>query len=103
MDRWDVMMAEATTGHTSKRERSTGCGGTFQKKHCSTIQSLTVGGSLYESNAPTLIPLARAATHFWRNLRKFVPFGGGNLSAEPSSAGRGDVSKGILRPPAQAD
>ena len=68
--------AEATTGHTSKRERSTGCGGTFQKKHCSTIQSLTVGGSLYESNAPTLIPLARAATHFWRNLRKFVPFGG---------------------------
>ena len=41
-----------------------------------TIQSLTVGGSLYDSNAPTLIPLARAATHFGRNLRKFVSFFG---------------------------
>ena len=76
----------------------------FQKKHCSTIQSLTVGGSLYEYNAQTLIPLARAATHVWRNLRKFVPFLG-NISQprQPSSAGRGDVSKGTLRPPAQAD
>ena len=102
--RWDVMMGRRRQPATRARERGAQAPAGVHSKRSTAVKSLTVGGSLYEYNAQTLIPLARAATHFWRNLRKFVPCLG-NISQprQPSSAGRGDVSKGTLRPPAQAD
>ena len=61
---------------TLARERGAQAPAGVHSKRSTAVKSLTVGGSLYEYNAQTLIPLARAATHFWRNLRKFVPFWG---------------------------
>ena len=68
--------------------------GTFQKKHCSTIQSLTVGGSLYESNAPTLIPLARARQRliFGEIFVSSFHFGGKSLSRAFLGGPRGRFS-----------